>query len=92
MSNAAHHDQDDLRLLRESVHTLLERAGGVARARKIRDEDGGWDGPVMTERARACRHLGRARNWPFTPALPRTCASDRGAGRHDGPGNSMAGA
>ncbi|WP_338532329.1 acyl-CoA dehydrogenase family protein [Nitratireductor thuwali] len=53
MSNAAHHDQDDLRLLRESVRTLFERAGGVARARKIRDEGGGWDAPVMTELAEA---------------------------------------
>ncbi len=49
MSNAASQDQDDLRLLRESVRTLFERAGGVARARKIRDEGGGWDAPLMTE-------------------------------------------
>ena len=47
MSNAAHHDQDDFRLLRQSVRTLLERAGGVARARKIRDEGGGWDAPFV---------------------------------------------
>ncbi|MBS4046479.1 MAG: acyl-CoA dehydrogenase family protein [Alphaproteobacteria bacterium] len=54
MSNAAHRrDQDDLRLLRESVRTLLERAGGAARARKIRDEDGVRDSPVMLELAKA---------------------------------------
>jgi alkylation response protein AidB-like acyl-CoA dehydrogenase len=53
MSDASHQDQDDLRLLRESVRTLFERAGGVARARKIRDEAGGWDVAVMTELAEA---------------------------------------
>ena len=45
--------QDDLRLLRESVRTLFERAGGVARARKMRDKGGGWDAAVMTELAEA---------------------------------------
>lgn len=53
MIDATHQDQDDLRLLRESVRTLFERAGGVARARKMRDEGGGWDPALMTELAEA---------------------------------------
>lgn len=53
MSDAAHQNQDDLRLLRESVRTLFERAGGVQRARKVRDEGCGWDAAVMTQLAEA---------------------------------------
>lgn len=46
-------DQDDLRLLRESVRTLFDRAQGVARARKLRDAGGGWSDDMLLELARA---------------------------------------
>lgn len=44
---------EDLRLLRESVSTLLERAGGVARARRVRDDGAGWDGAIWSDLAEA---------------------------------------
>jgi alkylation response protein AidB-like acyl-CoA dehydrogenase len=43
--------QDELRMLRESVRTLLERAGGVSRARKARGK--GFDRAVLAELAEA---------------------------------------
>ncbi|MBC7131982.1 MAG: acyl-CoA dehydrogenase family protein [Roseovarius sp.] len=46
-------DQNDLRLLRESVRTLFERAGGSGRARKLRDAGGGWDPEMVRELAGA---------------------------------------
>ncbi len=46
-------DQEDLRLLRESARTLFERAGGSARARKLRDAGGGWDADMVRELAEA---------------------------------------
>lgn len=49
MSNVRAHSQDDLRMLRGSVRTLFERAGGIARARNARDK--GWDRQVMNELA-----------------------------------------
>jgi len=51
MSNVRAHSQDDLRMLRGSVRTLFERAGGIARARNARDK--GWDRQVMNELAHA---------------------------------------
>ena len=45
--------EEDLRLLRESVSTLLERAGGVARARRVRDDGVGWDASVWSDLAEA---------------------------------------
>lgn len=45
------HSQEDLRMLRGSVRTLLERAGGIVRARQARDK--GWDRQVMSELAHA---------------------------------------
>jgi alkylation response protein AidB-like acyl-CoA dehydrogenase len=45
--------QDDLRLLRESVRALFERAGGVARARKTREVGDAWDPRLVTEMAEA---------------------------------------
>ncbi len=46
-------DQEDLRLLRESVRTLFERAGGSGRSRKLRDAGGGWDSDMIRELAEA---------------------------------------
>jgi alkylation response protein AidB-like acyl-CoA dehydrogenase len=46
-------DQEDLRLLRESARTLLERAGGSARARKLRDAGDGWSVEMVRELAEA---------------------------------------
>ena len=46
-------EQEDLRLLRESVRTLFERAGGSDRARKLRDARGGFDGEMVRELAEA---------------------------------------
>ncbi|OUS05451.1 acyl-CoA dehydrogenase [Rhodobacterales bacterium 52_120_T64] len=45
--------EEDLRLLRDSVSTLLDRAGGVARARRVRDEGKGRDNDVWRELAEA---------------------------------------
>ncbi len=44
---------EDLRLLRDSVHTLLDRAGGIARARRVRDEAVHWDAALWQELAEA---------------------------------------
>jgi len=44
---------EDLRLLRDSVGTLLERAGGIGRARKLRDDGTGWDAGIWGELAGA---------------------------------------
>lgn len=44
---------EDLRLLRESVRTLLDRAGGVGRARAVRDAGRGHDAGVLVELAEA---------------------------------------
>ena len=44
---------EDLRLLRDSVSKLLERAGGVGRARRVRDDGAGWDATVWGELAEA---------------------------------------
>ncbi|MEP9356993.1 acyl-CoA dehydrogenase family protein [Xanthobacter sp. KR7-65] len=46
-------DQEELRLLRESVRTLFDRAGGVGRSRKLRDSGGGWDAGMIRELAEA---------------------------------------
>lgn len=47
-------EQDgDLRLLRDSVSTLLARAGGVTRARQVRDAGAGWDNGLWHELAEA---------------------------------------
>ena len=46
-------NQEELRLLRESVRTLFDRAGGVGRSRKLRDSGGGWDGEMIRELAEA---------------------------------------
>lgn len=46
-------DSEDLRLLRESARTLFDRAGGSARARKLRDAGGGWDADMVRELAEA---------------------------------------
>lgn len=46
-------DQEDLRLLRESVRTLFDRAGGVGRARNLRGDGVGWDPKVVRELAEA---------------------------------------
>ena len=46
-------EQEDLRLLRESVRTLFERAGGSDRARKLRDAGGGFDAEMVRELAEA---------------------------------------
>lgn len=45
--------QEDLRLLRESVRTLFERAGGSDRARQLRDAGGGFDPEMVRELAEA---------------------------------------
>jgi alkylation response protein AidB-like acyl-CoA dehydrogenase len=45
MSTETEDRQDELRLLRESVRTLFERAGGVGRARKLRRQ--GFDPEIM---------------------------------------------
>ncbi len=44
---------EDLRLLRDSVNKLLERAGGIARARRVRDERANWDASVWNKLAEA---------------------------------------
>jgi len=44
---------EDLRLLQDSVRTLLERAGGAGRARELRGSTDGWDSAVMREIAEA---------------------------------------
>ena len=46
-------EQEDLRLLRESVRTLFERAGGSDRARKLRDAGGGFEPEMVRELAEA---------------------------------------
>lgn len=46
-------DQEDLRLLRESVSTLFDRAGGSGRARKLRDARSAWDADMVRELAEA---------------------------------------
>ncbi len=46
-------NQDELRLFRESVRTLFDRAGGVGRARKLRGAPQGWDAGLMRELAEA---------------------------------------
>lgn len=43
----------ELALLRDSVARLLERAGGVGRARTARDRTPGWDSEVLTDLAAA---------------------------------------
>lgn len=43
----------ELRLLQDSARTLLERVGGVARARALRGNTDGWDSTVMGEIAEA---------------------------------------
>jgi len=45
--------EEDLRLLRDSARTLLERAGGTARARRVRDDGAGWDADVWRDLAEA---------------------------------------
>lgn len=40
-------------MLRESVRTLFERAGGVGRSRNLRDSGGGWDAGAIRELAEA---------------------------------------
>jgi len=44
---------EDLRLLRDSVRTLLDRAGGLGRARRLRDGDEPWDAGIWKELAGA---------------------------------------
>ena len=44
---------EDLRLLRDSVGTLLDRAGGLGRARRVRDDDTPWDAGIWQELAAA---------------------------------------
>jgi len=46
-------DQEDLRLLRESVRTLFDRAGGVGRGRNLRGDSVGWDPKMVRELAEA---------------------------------------
>lgn len=46
-------DQQELRLLRDSVRSLFDRAGGSGRARKLRDAGGGWDAGMVRELAEA---------------------------------------
>ena len=46
-------DAQELRLLQDSARTLLERVGGVDRARALRGNDDGWDSTVMGEIAEA---------------------------------------
>ncbi len=46
-------NQDELRLFRESLRTLFDRAGGVGRARKLRGAPQGWDPGLMRELAQA---------------------------------------
>ena len=45
--------EEDMRLLRDSARTLLERAGGTARARRVRDDGAGWDAGVWRDLAEA---------------------------------------
>jgi len=40
---------EDLRILRDSVGALLDRAGGVRRARRLRDSDEHWDAGIWQE-------------------------------------------
>ena len=44
---------EDLRILRDSVGTLLDRAGGLRRARRLRDSNKDWDADVWRELAAA---------------------------------------
>ncbi len=44
---------EDLRLLRDSVSKMLERADGIGRARRVRDEGLGWDRAIWIELAEA---------------------------------------
>tara|TARA_E500000318_G_scaffold107974_2_gene118030 strand:+ start:3501 stop:4607 length:1107 start_codon:yes stop_codon:yes gene_type:complete len=44
---------EELRLLRDSVGTLLERAGGLGRARRLRDSDEPWDAGIWRQLATA---------------------------------------
>lgn len=44
---------EDLRLLSDSVGKLLERAGGLGRARRLRDSDKHWDADIWLELAGA---------------------------------------
>jgi len=44
---------EDLRLLRDSVGKMLERADGIARARRVRDQGLGWDTAIWSELAEA---------------------------------------
>ncbi|WP_230801983.1 acyl-CoA dehydrogenase family protein [Seohaeicola saemankumensis] len=46
-------EQEDLRLLRESVRTLFARAGGSKRARTLRDAGGDFDPEMVRELAEA---------------------------------------
>lgn len=46
-------EQEDLRLLRESVRRLFARAGGSKRARKLRDSGRGFDPEMVRELAEA---------------------------------------
>lgn len=46
-------DQEDLRLLRESVRTLFDRAGGSGRSRKLRDAGGDFDPEIVRKLAEA---------------------------------------
>lgn len=40
-------------MLRESVRTLFDRAGGIGRSRNLRDSGGGWDAGTIRELAEA---------------------------------------
>jgi len=44
---------EELTMLRSSLRTLLEREGGVGRARALRTTSPGWDGTVMQKMAEA---------------------------------------
>ncbi|MBO9422647.1 acyl-CoA dehydrogenase family protein [Labrenzia sp. R4_2] len=46
-------DQEELRLLRDSVQTLFDRAGGSGRTRKLRDADTGFSKEMIGELAEA---------------------------------------
>lgn len=47
------HSQEERQMLRESVRTLLDRAGGVKRAREAREKPEGWSRAVMRQLAEA---------------------------------------
>lgn len=44
---------EDLRILADSIARLLEQAGGITRARRLRGSETGWDGAVLREMAEA---------------------------------------